>query len=140
MFKFLMKHTNITCDAMKCNHFQRHYADRSKLKNECIASENSIINVNDYDVHEQYAIQLIGRIHVYFVHSYDIDRLTPTEIEAVNKIFDEEKQMNIINEFKRQKKNKFNMTLNNDKFTEGATESMQDVINVWKLRIYQSKK
>eukprot|EP01084_Bolivina_argentea_P283384 485325_1 len=31
-----MKHTNITCDAMKCNHFQRHYADRSKLKNEYI--------------------------------------------------------------------------------------------------------
>eukprot|EP01084_Bolivina_argentea_P267388 453863_1 len=61
----------------KCKHAQRHYRDRSKLTNAYNLSDN---DENDIDR----IIDLISRIHVYFVHSYGINRLTLDEINYVN--------------------------------------------------------
>eukprot|EP01084_Bolivina_argentea_P202478 345953_1 len=61
------------CNHIQCKHFQRHFADRSML----YRTVNNSINNNN---HMEYTSRLISRIHVYFIHSYDMDRLTLDEI------------------------------------------------------------
>eukprot|EP01084_Bolivina_argentea_P077880 141330_1 len=61
----------------QCKHIQRHFVDRFKLNNECTSNNNTDTVRNDY------TLRLISRIHVYFIHSYHINRLTLPEINAV---------------------------------------------------------
>eukprot|EP01084_Bolivina_argentea_P216336 367565_1 len=77
--KYLKKSMNMKCVATTCQHIDRHYRDRSKLKNEYIIND-------DRKLKYQYTIELISKIHVYFMHSYDItNRLTLKEISTIEK-------------------------------------------------------
>eukprot|EP01084_Bolivina_argentea_P100682 180694_1 len=87
VFRYLTN-SGIICD-ISCKHIQRHYIDRTKLFNEYITLSN---NVNSkLRIEHQRILQLIARIHIYFIHSYDINiRLTPNQTRVI------EQQLNMI--------------------------------------------
>eukprot|EP01084_Bolivina_argentea_P293096 504054_1 len=75
------------CNHAQCKHFKRHFKDRSSLN----------YRLNNNNNGEAYTKRLISRIHVYFIHSYDMDRLTLDEINQINDLLkpddDEKYQM-----------------------------------------------
>eukprot|EP01083_Nonionella_stella_P213363 769621_1 len=72
------------CNVKQCQFITRHYRDRSVLHKEYIVSEDTQDNVeyNPYDA--RYMMDLISRIHVYIMHSYDTNRFTMHEVATVN--------------------------------------------------------
>eukprot|EP01084_Bolivina_argentea_P014828 27739_1 len=75
MYDYLTKDINLKCDVSKCYYIQLHYRDRTPLS-------NNILNEN-IDNNQTYLIDLISRIHTFFIHSYDVNKLTLKEINYI---------------------------------------------------------
>eukprot|EP01083_Nonionella_stella_P292274 994124_1 len=83
--QFQQLHSNLfaefMCDAKKCAHIRRYYRDRnnqrddSKLANDLVDSEEPL--------HIMPVMELIQQIHVYFIHAYDINRLTVKDRKTI---------------------------------------------------------
>eukprot|EP01084_Bolivina_argentea_P156657 273015_1 len=73
IYNYITSNTSNICQFKRCHHVQRHYRGRSKL-------------INQYNLQHDdgYSIELISRIHVYFIHSYDINRLTLKEKKSID--------------------------------------------------------
>eukprot|EP01084_Bolivina_argentea_P290458 498932_1 len=74
IYTYFVNGNDEVCQKKQCNHVRRHYIDASKLSNDDINCHES----------QQHTIRLINRIHVYFIHSYDISRLRPEEINTID--------------------------------------------------------
>eukprot|EP01084_Bolivina_argentea_P188456 324429_1 len=86
-------------------------------------------NVNT-EFYTEYLIKLISRIHVYFIHPYDINRMTPKELEMVKEQIDQlnlldeqeknDKEIELITVIISKKKKKLNIAWEvKDKYIEG---------------------
>eukprot|EP01084_Bolivina_argentea_P291450 500915_1 len=90
-----------SCDINVCKHLARHYRDRTQQH-------------TNNDNNNNYCLNLISRIHTYFAHSYDLNKLTPDDITFLN---------NELNQFKQ--------TLN----TKDDTSTYLDEIHEHKLGV-----
>eukprot|EP01084_Bolivina_argentea_P228047 385240_1 len=129
------KKDNIICEAKKCAFIQRYWRDRTK----------KIIESND-EVEFRCTINLVAKIHVYFLHLYDINRLTSHEIDIIeeqlallnpagldeddeksneNELL-ENKRFAIITDFLHQKAQKLNVLRKNVNF---ATDYKQEIFH-----------
>eukprot|EP01084_Bolivina_argentea_P265872 450803_1 len=78
MYKFLKQEINTDCNIKKCGYVERHYMDRSKLSNQYVLRNKSVDN--DSKSKSYYIMNIMSKMHVYFIHSYDINRLKLDEI------------------------------------------------------------
>eukprot|EP01084_Bolivina_argentea_P199154 340836_1 len=133
VFQYLAKHT--TCH-IQCHYIQRHYIDRTTLFKEYHALNDG--DVDKLNVLQQQILQLIARIHVYFIHSYDMNnRLTVQQkdlIEQKLRDFDskevdlENKKIEITLAIINQNPNQAT-TQNNQKFIEHVSGFFQSEDN-----------
>eukprot|EP01084_Bolivina_argentea_P188455 324427_1 len=73
IYKYLTQNNKMNCSASKCKGIERHYQDRSKFSTQYFRQDHEV------DFNNEYIFKLITRIHVYFIHSYDINRLSVNE-------------------------------------------------------------
>eukprot|EP01084_Bolivina_argentea_P251525 421871_1 len=128
-FKHFTNSMQTDCHFQKCKSIERRYKDRSKLINKYTISTDTKHN-NYYDFHNEYIIKLITRIHVYFLHSYDLlykpEHLNTDDENKKNQPDDEiAKAMNIIAE----KRSTLQVSLNNTKYIEMNEEHKHDFID-----------
>eukprot|EP01084_Bolivina_argentea_P276330 471491_1 len=119
-FEYLTNDPKTNCNYSTCKPIERHYQDRSKLSNQYILSDSKS-NDDTVEFNHQYIIRLINSIHVYFIHSYDINRLTLNEIETINTLYGDDKIVKIADIMKHKKK-PINISINNDKYIENKIE------------------
>eukprot|EP01084_Bolivina_argentea_P257421 433695_1 len=74
VYNYMNRNTDKICPMKRCHHIQRHYRDRTQLMDE--------YNLND--MNSKYTFELMSRMHVYFVHSYDTNKLTLKELDNIN--------------------------------------------------------
>eukprot|EP01084_Bolivina_argentea_P299303 515905_1 len=83
LFQHLKHNYDIRCD-LTCKHIKQYYIGRDKSFSEHISSTDDMDIYNAFDFEYGHILQLISRIHVYFIHSYDINsRLTPKQIHQI---------------------------------------------------------
>ena len=88
------------CDVNDCEHVKRHYSDRRRRQRHYQYDQ-----MVDHK-HEQ-LLDTISMIHCYFVHSFDIDRLTKEERERVKQeAKDEHDQMTVMTNILIEKRKK----------------------------------
>eukprot|EP01084_Bolivina_argentea_P183430 316521_1 len=131
----------IVCNPTDCQHIEIYYQERSNLQSQYILFTNDI-SMNDNDFVDEYTIKLVRRIHVYFLHSYDISRLSITEKEIIetctqinvddeskNEI-DADKSMKMLGDVMKKKKHKLNIKGNYDKYIEITDQSILQGDNI----------
>lgn len=64
------------CALLTCPYAQRHFRDRSK---------RTATDAAEADPRVALAMDIVCRIHVFFVHSYDINRLSPQEMAEIER-------------------------------------------------------
>eukprot|EP01084_Bolivina_argentea_P123230 218384_1 len=131
IYNYMTNNGKTICDPNKCQYVKRYYRDRTKLSNEYFL-ENDNSNNHEDVVKNKHTINLISKIHVYFIHSYHISRLNlddmvniylqldtglDTDAESTDNDLLDEKKMNIIKGIINQKKHLF-MSRNNDKYIQ----------------------
>ena len=80
------------CDVNDCEHVKRHYSDRRRRQLHIGPDHDHVA-----DHEREQLLDTIAMIHCYFVHSFDIDRLTKEERERVNQEGnDEHEKMTVI--------------------------------------------
>eukprot|EP01084_Bolivina_argentea_P133703 235983_1 len=84
LYTYLNHNINSKCKTKDCQFIKRHYLDRSKLSNQYISNQNDSDDM--YTLNEQYIFNLVSKMHVYFIHSYDINRLTINEMSTINQM------------------------------------------------------
>eukprot|EP01083_Nonionella_stella_P200708 734779_1 len=112
------------CDGNQCLLIGRYYRDRSILR----ILRNEAQDNDEHNPHDpQYMMDLISRIHVYFIHSYHINRFTTHELRVVNEQTEnlnlnddvlEEMRMRLLTEVMKTKRNIIGLKQDNDKFKE----------------------
>eukprot|EP01083_Nonionella_stella_P221283 790744_1 len=108
------------CNEKQCRFIERHYRDRSVLQNDYILSDEKHDN-DEFNPHEsRYMMDLISRIHVYFIHSYHINRFTLNEVRRVNEQTDDDTRMQLSTDIMNKKRNIIDINWDNDKFNEPA--------------------
>eukprot|EP01084_Bolivina_argentea_P119248 211456_1 len=115
IFQYLTQGLDTICSPEKCNKIQRHYHRESKLVNEytlCDHNKNNNIIDHEPDFYHGYITNLITRMHVYFIHSYDINRLSLDEMDIVDELPEEEKLTKTV-DILREKKKKLNIVCRN---------------------------
>jgi len=145
IYKYFKQNTENNCNAKKCAFIERHYRDRGKLDNQYFVG-----NDDNVEFHDEYIINLISKIHTFFLHSYDINRLTVNEknmikeqIEILNEsgLDEEEKKFNVDDDdllnqkrmemmtlFIQKKKKKLNIEQNdNHKYIESSIVDIDDI-------------
>eukprot|EP01084_Bolivina_argentea_P081688 147896_1 len=75
IYEYFVDEMDTICKQNQCNHIRRHY-NRSKLDNND--------NIYENDMHNECTIRIINRIHVYFIHSYDINRFRLDELNKID--------------------------------------------------------
>eukprot|EP01083_Nonionella_stella_P292272 994121_1 len=83
--------SNLVCDAHACDHIRRYYQDRTNQGDppKLQSLQNSYFSANDIsdiDANDRlhHVLQLMVRIHVYFIHSYDINRLSINDFKTID--------------------------------------------------------
>jgi len=133
------------CDAAKSSFVARHY--RSRLMDDSKKGDTEM-NVPT-DPSAEHTKELIAQIHVYFLHAYDINRLTPKETQLIEQQLDllrssgldanepqkddddgdrlAMKRVEMVAEVMRRKAGKLQLRRIDGKFTdEGITETVAD--------------
>eukprot|EP01083_Nonionella_stella_P221286 790749_1 len=73
IYEYFIDDIGTVCNGTVCLFIRMHYRDRSILQNETQGTD-------EYDPYDPgYRMDLISRIHVYFIHSYHINRFTVDE-------------------------------------------------------------
>eukprot|EP01083_Nonionella_stella_P159508 520392_1 len=82
--EYLIDGIDTVCNEKQCMFITRYFRERSILQHKCILNDET--NDNDrYNSHDHHSMmELISRIHVYFIHSYDLNRFTMHELRSVN--------------------------------------------------------
>eukprot|EP01084_Bolivina_argentea_P073349 133109_1 len=70
IFTYITEEDNQICDIQKCKYINIYYRNRSKYSTEQSNTDNE---------KNRLILDLLSRIHVYFIHSYQINRLTLNE-------------------------------------------------------------
>eukprot|EP01084_Bolivina_argentea_P182197 314584_1 len=99
IYNHLTDANTTVCDIKQCKYINVFYRDRSKITNKYFSTNDNNMKLT---------LELISRIHMYFIHSYHIDRLT---VKERNMIEDSLKEYN-------------NAILNDEK--EAASELVED--------------
>eukprot|EP01083_Nonionella_stella_P003583 10304_1 len=83
-YEYFVGGIGTVCDGRQCRFMSRHYRDRPTLQSDYTLNDETQDNdeYNPYD--SRYMIDLISRVHVYFIHSYHINRFTLNEVRRVN--------------------------------------------------------
>eukprot|EP01084_Bolivina_argentea_P266586 452186_1 len=88
-YEYLFANEDILkCEISFCVGATRHYTRRRYIPS--VSATN--------DIKRAYGLNLVDRIHTYFVHSYDINMLTPEEIKYIENQMSECKDMNDIHD------------------------------------------
>eukprot|EP01084_Bolivina_argentea_P183834 317163_1 len=77
MYNYFTNGNHNMCDIIKCKCVDLHYRDRSKFS-------TTYFTDNNIEIIDQLILDLVARIHVYFIHSYHTNRLTLKEINAID--------------------------------------------------------
>eukprot|EP01083_Nonionella_stella_P273309 927052_1 len=118
LFEYITDGIRTHCDGKKCQFITRYYRDRSKLQNDYVlTNDTDDEQYNPFDV--QYMMDLISRIHVYFIHSYHINRFTLDELRVV----DEQMEANTASD--------------KDSFDEMKIQLLTDMMNQKKRNVIQ---
>eukprot|EP01083_Nonionella_stella_P200706 734775_1 len=112
------------CDGNQCLLIGRYYRDRSILR----ILRNEAQDNDEHNPHDpQYMMDLISRIHVYFIHSYHINRFTMDELRSVNEQTEdsnlngealEDKKVQLLSDIMNTKHDIIGIKSDNDKFKE----------------------
>eukprot|EP01084_Bolivina_argentea_P262474 443874_1 len=92
MYNYLIQNNTINiCDMNNCSTIKRHYRNRNitPLYNQRIST--NIKTSPAKTTYRRYAMGLVSRIHVFFMHSYNINKLTTTEIKYIQTQLNESK-------------------------------------------------
>eukprot|EP01083_Nonionella_stella_P153768 494450_1 len=96
------------CDITNCHHVIRHYKDRTQTNTVVLYPQSKTrtekLKQGYLHQNEGYLINLVSRIHTYFVHSYDINVMSPIELE---------KMKNELRTFSQTKLNKYDAEYDN---------------------------
>eukprot|EP01083_Nonionella_stella_P205907 749411_1 len=96
------------CDITNCHHVIRHYKDRTQTNTVILYPQSKTrtekLKQGYLHQNEGYLINLVSRIHTYFVHSYDINVMSPIELE---------KMKNELRTFSQTKLNKYDAEYDN---------------------------
>eukprot|EP01083_Nonionella_stella_P144689 452189_1 len=80
IYEYCIDDIGTVCNEKQCRFIHRHYRDRSKLQNDYLLSDEKHDN-DDFNPHDRrYMMDLISSIHVYFIHSYHLNRFTIDEL------------------------------------------------------------
>eukprot|EP01084_Bolivina_argentea_P211090 359121_1 len=126
------------CSISTCKHLQHHYRDRTQVSTQTTKQANHSEN--------EYALNLISRIHTYLIHSYDLNKLTMEEINKMNQelqffkqtttanddnydIVIREKKLEILYTIMDNKKGKA-FKIDNNKYIEPADDNYQLFLDV----------
>ena len=130
IFEFFQKSlTGKHCDVNECIHVQRHYGDRRRRR-----------YIHGHMGHEHdLLLDTIAMIHCYFVHSFDIDRLTKEEREIVYAL-DEHEQLTMITNILIEKRKKLKYVSNerNGRYAALLEENAEDLDETEKLLDFKS--
>eukprot|EP01084_Bolivina_argentea_P288419 495022_1 len=147
--QYLKQNMFVACNVKYCRYINIHYRDRSQVRNQYFLGHDE--NDVGATLNEQYTLDMISMIHTFFIHSYDIHRLTLKEQatlqgqmemlnncsldDAENKMDDveflQEKKMEMITLFMKGKKKKIQGIKNNVKYIEARN----DVVDATKQQI-----
>eukprot|EP01084_Bolivina_argentea_P045306 83414_1 len=128
IFHYLTSKNNTPCSE-ECEYIERYYIDRVKLFDEYITFNHKLHS--KISIKYQHILQLISRIHVYFIHSYDINcRLTQHNIKIIERTLNdvdalEDRKMEITAQLidnNQKRKNNRNMT----RFKEYTPKNVKD--------------
>eukprot|EP01083_Nonionella_stella_P083339 230384_1 len=130
---YFVNEIGTVCNEKQCRFISRHYRDRSTLQNQlndCILSDEKHDN-DGFNPHDRrYMMDLISRIHVYFIHSYHLNRLTMDEVRTLNDKTQglygdalEDKRLQLLSEIMRTKRNIIGIKRDIDKFKEPLSEA-----------------
>eukprot|EP01083_Nonionella_stella_P145716 457130_1 len=141
IFSYITGGIRTNCDGRKCQFITRYYRDRSKLQNDYILTnyDTNDDQYNPFDV--QYMTDLISRIHVYFIHSYGINRFTLQELLTINEQIEADTESNIdeieiqllTDMMHKKKRNIIEFHSNNSKFNEHIVPNKQNVVDLIKI-------
>eukprot|EP01084_Bolivina_argentea_P034777 64414_1 len=107
VFQYFTKGVDIICNPRTCRQIERYYRDRSKLVNGYML--DSYEDNSDYiqDFNTKYIFNMITRIHVYFIHSNNINKFTLNDITTNDLSGDDEiydKQLTMMAEIMTEKR------------------------------------
>eukprot|EP01084_Bolivina_argentea_P256210 431273_1 len=116
------------CNISNCKYLKHHYRDRTQ------------ISVQNDNTSNSYSSNLLSRVHTYFTHSYDLNKLTVDEINKMNQelnafkitiqsdddheVLLQQKKLEMLFEIMNNKKGKALKTVSN-KYIEPAQEKYQ---------------
>eukprot|EP01084_Bolivina_argentea_P137889 242850_1 len=117
-YQFLTNNIRNICDIKHCKGYKHYSRDREKAMEEMIGTNNC--NKVEY----MYSYNLLCRIHSFFLHSYETNRLTKFEIDKIEQeINDSKEDYNDVSSLKKSKlmsealnKKKFESKSNHSKF------------------------
>ena len=102
------------CDVNECHHVRRHHGNRRRRHHE-------YAHIDDHK--KELLLDIIAMIHCYFVHSFDIDRLTKEERDRVEmEAKDEHAEMTMITNILIAKRKKLKFVTNNRRRRESPLE------------------
>eukprot|EP01083_Nonionella_stella_P083340 230386_1 len=127
---YFVNEIGTVCNEKQCRFISRHYRDRSTLQNQlndCILSDEKHDN-DGFNPHDRrYMMDLISRIHVYFIHSYHLNRFTMHELRLANQQIErhqldedasDDMRMQLLTDIMNAKRNIIGIERDNDKFKE----------------------
>eukprot|EP01084_Bolivina_argentea_P313549 542981_1 len=82
-YQYLFDNDNVlNCDINYCQSVKRYYRKRGEMTHPLILSQHTKQNNN---INDSYTLNLICRIHTYFIHAYETSKLTLCEITYIEK-------------------------------------------------------
>eukprot|EP01083_Nonionella_stella_P039600 107698_1 len=127
IYQYFIAEMDTVCKAKQCRFIRRHYRDRSVLQNDYKLCEETHDDDDYSSLDARYMMDLISRIHVYFIHSYHINRFTmhdlciveeQTENHGLNEDALQDRQMQLLTDIMKAKRNIIGIERDNDKFNE----------------------
>eukprot|EP01084_Bolivina_argentea_P299882 516961_1 len=118
--RYLFDNDNVLqCDVNDCKSMQRYYRQRDQISQPICPSQHT----KHSNIHQSYTLNLLCRIHSYFIHSYELLELNKDEIEYVHsKLINElneekaDKKLELMSKILCNKKPKLPYSINNNKY------------------------
>eukprot|EP01083_Nonionella_stella_P221284 790746_1 len=127
IYQYFIAEMDTVCKAKQCRFIRRHYRDRSVLQNDYKLCEETHDDDDYSSLDARYMMDLISRIHVYFIHSYHINRFTIHELHIANEQTEslsldddrdalEDTRMQVLTDIMKTKRNVIEIDIDKDKF------------------------
>eukprot|EP01084_Bolivina_argentea_P273631 466148_1 len=139
VYNYISNNIKEICNAQKCKYMQVYYRDKSQSSTKYFQLDNDDVEMNSIYGH---IIDLISRIHVYFIHAYQINRLTLEQQTLIDDLYDDEKdsdtdkRIEMITKFITEKGNNLNIVRNNTKYIEADIQEQLKPNTINHVKIY----